>query len=150
MKNLLVFLLLTSFFACGPGQKHNKDLLIGTWKNQTINVQMNSYQNGESDSLLVVQPDQWEEILKIKPIVTVFNEDGTFSSDYRNPNDSLVFQSKGEWHFEGDSLVMVEYEVPNSYHVTFEGKKAKFSAVLDWDEDGIKDDVYKGMQLKTN
>lgn len=148
MKNFtwLVFVILLS--ACQQQQKDKSSQLIGKWKNLSIDVKMNSYKGLAEDSLLQVKPDQWEKILKIKPIITVFNPDGSFTSDYVNPNDSLVFQSTGKWIISGDSLTMIEYEVPNSYLLEFEGDKAKFSAVLDWDEDGVKDDEYNGVQQK--
>lgn len=124
--------------------------MVGTWKNLNLQVAMKSYKSSEDDSLLLVGENQWEEILQIKPILTVYNSDGSYTSDYRNPSDSLVLQGKGEWSIAGDSLIMIEYGISNNYFLKIEGDKAEFTANLDWDEDGLKDDAYHCVQQKVD
>ena len=119
--------------------------LIGKWHNLEIKVIVKT-DNG--DSVVYVPQDKWEEILQIKPIVTAFNADSTFVSEYRSLDDQIIMTSTGTWSVEGDSLMMSERGSDNAYHTTLKNDTVSFSGYIDWDEDGEADDLYTGTQIR--
>ena len=86
--------------------------------------------------------------MQMKPIRTTFKDDGTFVSEYRNLGDTVMMTMPGSWEMNGDSLIMVENGLPNSYYVTIEDGIATFSGYIDWDGDDKSDDHYLGTQKK--
>ncbi|MEQ8359419.1 MAG: hypothetical protein RH860_08025 [Cytophagales bacterium] len=89
--------------------------------------------------------------MKIRPIRTFFNEDGSFNSEHYNLLDSLVLNPEGTWSATEDEIVMITVRPFNdttscSYSVV--DGIATFGCWVDWDEDGEKDDWYLGEQRK--
>ena len=125
-----------------------KQALIGEWLNVSMTINMKSVNSSGQDSISEVPEGQWEAILGIKPIRTVFAEDGTFRSEYRNLSDSVVFISDGKWELHGDSLSMTEAGSTNHYLTKVANGKAEFTGYIDWDQDGASDDLYFGVQKK--
>ena len=125
-----------------------KEALIGEWRNLSMTINIKSMNNSQQDSVSEVPEGQWEAILNIKPIRTVFSEDGTFRSEYRNLSDSVVFVSEGRWTLKGDTLSMTESGNTDSYFTRIADGKAEFTGYIDWDEDGESDDLYFGIQKK--
>jgi hypothetical protein len=121
------------------------DQIVGEWRNIEIRVIIKTE---SGDSILNVPESKWEEILNIKPIITIFNEDGTFTSEYRTLADEVMMTSSGSWKVIGDSLQMIERGVPNYYLAEIENGVVKFTGYLDWDGDGENDDLYTGTQKK--
>jgi hypothetical protein len=93
----------------------------------------------------------WEAVLKMKPIRTFFEADGTYHSDHYSVNDSLLFIARGTWTTTNDTLTL-DQTFPNVgiYHfkTAFKDDIVTFSSTLDFDEDGISDDTYFGQQKK--
>ena len=129
-------------------EKSLKSLLPGEWRNLSMKVNIKSFKNSLKDSITEVPEGQWEAILKIMPIRTFFKEDGTFSSEYRNLSDSIVFTSSGTWTAIGDTLSMTEAGGTSKYFTRIVNGKAEFTGYIDWDEDGKTDDLYFGIQKK--
>jgi len=144
MKHFLTILLASSLlFSC---QQSMKDRLIGSWQNTTLDVRINLAE--DKDSLIHIEEGQWETVLKIKPIVTRYTADGVFVSDYYSPEGKSMGSELGKWQIRNDSLILSSNNYKTVYKVTFEGNKAHFTSILDWDQDGDFDDYYDGWQEK--
>jgi hypothetical protein len=102
----------------------------------------------KKDSIFKVPEGQWENILKIKPILTTYYPEGRYESKYYNLMDSLLFTSEGNWELKGDSLYLKEAGIITTYHVFLDLPKATFTGQLDWDQDGDSAEVYQGVQIK--
>ena len=119
--------------------------LLGAWSNVSLKVTM----AGEtSDSVLQVAPGQWENVLQIKPIVTVFKDDFTYTSEYTDLDGNVILTRTGEWTVNADSVKMTENGSTNQYHAQINGDRIEFSGYIDWDEDGQADDLYWGEQQR--
>lgn len=162
MNKILTLALITAFiFSCDSNRKEAgeqaveqgpetetatlKEGMLGEWRNVAMKVTIKGEQ---SDSVVDVPAGKWEEVLKIQPIRTVFNEDGSFTSEYRGLDNTIIMTSTGTWDVKGDTLEMTQ-EGSTTYYVTsIEGDMAEFEGTLDWDEDGQADDLYWGRQQK--
>ena len=159
----LAMLLLCAMAACKPdgekgGQNDNtvsmenlKQALIGKWSNIYMKVRVN--QPAESmDSVMEADESNWEEVLKIKPIVTVYRANGTYGSEYRNLKDEVFFSSSGEWEIAGDTLIAKQITpkiATYKYHLVInKNGTAEFRCKLDWSQNGLEDDDYFGIQRK--
>ncbi len=121
--------------------------LIGSWKNISMKVTMKL---DDRDSVLNVPKGKWQEILKIKPIETKFNKDGTYTSTYRSLDGQIFMTTNGSWELKGNKLKMVSEAKKYAYTVSIKEGVATFKGKIDWDEDGQVDDLYIGKQRKTN
>ncbi|MTI40775.1 hypothetical protein [Fulvivirga lutimaris] len=119
--------------------------LIGKWHNLEIKVVI---KKDDGDSVAYVPQDKWEEILNIKPIVTAFNTDSTFVSEYMSLEGEVIMTSAGTWVMEGDSLIMTERGSDNTYLATIKNDTVSFTGYIDWDQDGAMDDLYSGTQIR--
>lgn len=138
--------LLTVSCTSGPD---NYELLEGEWTNISLNLEQRSLNNSSIDSVLQVKEGQWDSLLQMKPIRTTYNANGTFISRYYNLSDSLLFETEGQWYFVGDSLYLATDEGVTGYYFTrLPNNRASFEAIVDWDNDGRRDDLYKGVQQK--
>ncbi len=95
-----------------------------------------------------VPKGKWEEVLKIKPIQTIYKDDGTYNSTYWDLDGTVMRETGGEWEMVGDTLFLTDSGVRTGYHVEWMEGKAAFSGYLDWDSDGDEDDLYRGVQIK--
>ena len=126
--------------------------LIGEWRNTKLKVTMNSVR-GIQDSVMILEADStnWENIVQMKPIQTFFESNGSYHSDHYSINDSLLFSAKGTWTVSNDTLIMKQTS-PNvaTYRLKTEiiNDVVIFSGKLDFDEDGVEDDDYFGIQRK--
>lgn len=140
----LVMLLL--IFSCRANNS-KRGLILGQWYNESIKVELDAL-NGDVDSVFNVPKGQWEAILKIKPILTTYTQNGKYSSEYVELNGEPLQTSNGEWEVKGDSLYLTERGQTTAYFFDWQEGKASFSGYLDWDNDGLKDDLYYGVQIK--
>ena len=95
----------------------------------------------------------WEARLHIKPIRTYFREDGTYLSEYRNLRDSVIRTPSGIWTIEGDSLLMTELKPDTSrmkFQLHIENNIATFIGLIDFDGDGVSNELYYGRQRRFN
>ena len=167
MSYLRAMVLISMLFSCSPrsadtkessnessdsvSNAKNKNLqeaLPGEWRNLSMTVNMKSVNNSGQDSISAVPEGEWETILNIKPIRTIFSQDGTFQSEYRNLSDSVIFVSAGTWTVTGDTLSMTESGSTNHYFIRIANGKAEFTGYIDWDGDGESDDLYVGIQKR--
>lgn len=143
----LIWLLGFGLVACSSSDI-NEDLLIGTWKNTALSVKMNTFENQDSINWLIARRGQWEEVLKIKPIETTYFSDGTFESVYYGLDHQNLGTEKGNWDLDGDTLTLSSPQYSNSYKLELNNNELRFVSWLDWDQDGQKDDLYDGWQIK--
>ncbi len=127
-----------------PGQE-----LEGEWRNvylkMVIHHKNGAIQTMEADST------NWEQRLGIHPIRTHFSGDGSYYSEYFNLKDSLVRRPTGEWKINDDSVTMTQLTPDKGVYrflLTIENGRATFSGNIDFDGDGMEDDVYYGIQMK--
>lgn len=157
MKKLMIVLLIGATTGCTTNtHEHSagdlREALIGEWRNIYMKVVMSTYQNTpDLEKTMEADSTNWEESLRMKPIRTFFKADSTYHSDYYNLHDSLMFSISGKWRIAGDTLVMNQ-EKPGVHtyklHTAVKSNVAKFTGVLDFDEDGKADDHYFGMQRR--
>jgi hypothetical protein len=129
-----------------PGQ------LLGEWRNLYTKVTMHTFKNTDSTRVLEVDEANWERMMSSKPIRTFFKADGTYNSEHRNLNDSMVYNPAGRWSLTGDSLFMTDTfpqrGVSYRYKILLKDNIVEFWGVEDFDQDGTKDDNYYGTQQK--
>lgn len=147
MNKLFAFFLVTFCFAsCGPVDTHP---LIGAWQNSRLEVEINSFGGTDKDSTVLATKEDWEKVMKIKPIQTTFKNDSSWVSNYYNINGNLIFTSSGKWWTNDELLFMQTLEPKKEiiqYKYRVEGNTSFFIANVDWDSDGIPDDLYMGEQ----
>lgn len=146
---ILTFSLICLVTAC-KSEKKSAELLIGKWSNLDLKVLVNHASSEDSAYTFVVPPGEWEQILNIKPILTEFKSDGTYSSEYRSLQDSVIRETDGTWDMIADTLILIEEGTATRYHFKIEGSEVIFKGWLDWDQDGKLDDLYSGRQVKVN
>ncbi len=157
-RGLGFFLMLLTFYSCETKKAEEKAVgenkeelvntsnqLVGEWTNNWLRV---TIKGEDKDSLLSVNRNSWEEVLKIKPIVTTFNENGTYQSVYKDLSGVVMMETSGIWEVSKDSLYLTEGEKRTSYKMVIKNNVATFRAKLDWDNDGKADDKYISRQRK--
>lgn len=123
--------------------------LTGQWESLSIKVEINS--GDKATRMLEVSRDNWEEKLKIQPIITVYKADSTYSSEYKDLEGKTITTNKGTWLIKNKNLVMKESEPRKEtfkYSVEFTGDTVLLKGEIDWDLDGKKDDKYEGRSIK--
>jgi hypothetical protein len=63
----------------------------------------------------------------------------------------LFYNPAGKWWVKNDTLTMLQTAPsPDTsyYAISIQNDTASFSAILDWDKDSKKDDIYFGKQVK--
>lgn len=131
-----------------------EEQLVGTWSNLELRVVANKTSEDSKDWEVIAECHQgnWEEQMQIKPIITDFTKQGRWSSEHRDLENHVFYVPKGDWWVEGDSLYMKETEPDTvnfyTYLLEFEDGNAKFTSLLDWDQDGESDDLYVGVQKR--
>jgi len=146
MKKIVILFLAVAIFSCNnPGQLRRAQI-IGKWTNLSLLVTMKKLDN--QDSILEANEHTWEEVLKIKPIISTFDPDGSFVSEYSNLQGEIIREVKGKWDIRNDSLIILTEGVETAYHFTINGNRVKFRSQLDWDGDGESDDFYDAIQVR--
>jgi hypothetical protein len=154
IKSILLIVPIIIFSAFSIKLNNSEDLrkqLIGQWRNLTIHIDIMSADNTDKKEVWEANESNWEKQFKIKPIHTYFKEDNTFYSEYYTLKDSMFYRPTGKWTLKGNNLTFY-YEKPKVdtlyFTVSIKDNIATFHGILDWDEDGKKDDIYDGTQRK--
>ena len=160
---IIISIVLLMNVACSSGQNkkaENEDselnygdfqeqAIIGHWKNKSIDVDMNTYNNSDTSFHVAVNEDNWKIKMNINPIVTEINEDGTFLTNYKDTLDNVFHQNKGTWYVDGDSLFLIDDDgISYPYKMSFNGDILKMNTIVDYDGDGMKDDYYIGEYIR--
>jgi hypothetical protein len=159
LHSIFVYLMIFGLLSCQSQTTESESIendqqlysrILGEWQNLSLVVKIQSRGNNPDSSAVFEVPEgKWEEVLQIRPIVTVYSNDSTFTSTYSNLKDSVVNISNGTWSVKGDSLYLLQSGQTTSYYTRFDGNKAEFTGYTDWDQDGNADDLYVGVQKKT-
>ena len=156
-KFLGIFIVLVAVSACNQTveQKENKALerkMLGKWASVSLKLTMNSFSNKDTVKIFEVKEGEWEQKMRIKPIITIYFGDGTYVAEHRNLRDSAIFNPAGRWTIMGDTLIVrdtfPEPGLPYRYKVAFNNDRLEFTGIEDCDGDGSADDNYFGMQLR--
>ncbi len=172
MKNhrVLLFMILVLSYSCVSGQKDHvvsdstaegivideefdylillEEEIVGVWENSSMRVWVNTYNNSDTSFFVDINEDSWELKLSIMPIVTTIRDDGTYTSEFRNTLDQVIYTPEGTWMVDGDSLIMEDHQAVYRYQIFIDGDIAEFKSMIDWDQDGKADDAYAGVQRK--
>ena len=147
-----IFAVLVVMLACSfNSDKAGRETIIGQWRNKTVKIIVNSFNN--TDSVFTVEADEqnWEARLKSRPIRTYFKEDGTYLSEYRNLKDSIFYTPSGVWKWKGDSPRMTQlkpHQAILNFKLDIHDTIASFHGLIDFDGDGKRDDEYFGTQKR--
>lgn len=170
MRGLLLLMSFIFYFSCVSGQKETRQeimteeteagemtmdylteleqAIVGEWANVSMRVWVKTYDKSDTSFIVDINEDNWDMKMTVKPIITTIYEDGTYISEFRNSFDSLIYQPKGRWMIDGDTLIMEDHQAVYRYHVFVDGDRAEFKTILDWDGDGQADDEYFGIQRR--
>jgi len=126
--------------------------LYGEWRNISMNI-TTAYNTAQS-TVEEYKEENWEKELKIKPIRTYYNADGTYMSEYRDLSNVVFNTTAGTWTIKQDSVLLHQTKPEKrsaAYHVKFQNKNiATFTSMLDWTNNGKKDDLYVGKQQRVS
>jgi len=169
---ILLLFVAVLYSACVSGQKENREdsipeestmlelqedylselerAFVGEWQNVSMRIKVWSYNQSDTSFIVDINEDNWDLKMTVKPIITTVYEDGTYTSEFRNSFDSLIYQPKGTWLIDGDSLIMEDHQAVYRYQIFIDGDVAEFNSIIDWDGDGELDDEYFGVQKKMN
>ncbi|MDX1627608.1 MAG: hypothetical protein R3345_02860 [Fulvivirga sp.] len=146
-------LVITVIFCCAcsgkPDEKAQTDAqmddpkadLLGEWYNISLIIRM-------PDSTFHVPVGRWEEIMQMKPIRTVFKDDGTYYSEYRTLEDSVFMTRTGTWDLRNDSIAWESAGDTTMFYYKVMPDTITFVGFLDWDQDGQEDDHYASRQVR--
>lgn len=169
MKKILYFITLNLFIvSCqsnnssdqSPSENDKKpatvtlkpEQLYGEWRN--VSMIITTAHNTPNSAVEEYKEENWEKDLKIKPIRTYYNADGTYISEYRDLDNIIFNTTSGTWKTKQDSVVLNQIKPEKrsaAYHVKFQSENtATFSALLDWTDNGRKDDLYVGKQQRVS
>ena len=137
--------LAAALFSCSTNEQ--EQLILGQWYNESMMVELDA-KSGKIDSVFNVPVGQWESILEIKPIETTYSSDGKYASEDFSLEGDKMQTSEGQWSLEGDTLFLTAEGKTTGYHFRWIEGKAIFRRYLDWDNDGLADDLYTGIQIK--
>jgi hypothetical protein len=111
----LVLVLVTLFqHSCASGQKENtadsndrsveisdqeieylselEQAIVGEWTNVSMRVRVESFENSDTSFIVHITEENWDTKMNIRPIVTTIYPDGTYTSEFRNAFDSLIYK----------------------------------------------------------
>lgn len=137
-------------YACAPNtpepeQVATNDLdskLPGTWEVKYMKIEVDSYQNLDTNFVFEVGEELWERQYAVRPFRTYFAQDSTFRTVRRGLNGNTMSEDRGLWKIFGDTLMLIQPNATLQYKVLIENGQAKWAGVIDWDLDGQDDDVY--------
>jgi hypothetical protein len=116
--------------------------LQGTWEAKFMKIEVDSYQGQDSSFVFEVSEETWERMYSVKPFRTFFAADSTFRTTRRTVGGSLVGEDRGLWRVFGDTLMMIQPTLTSQYKIIIDKGQAEWAGVIDWDLDGVEDDVY--------
>ncbi len=149
---LTLLCLLPLLFACEntePAQQSDNtatlgDQLLGTWENTDVLVEMPTYLGGDTTATDEIREGDWIQRYGAQPTRTVFTEDHKFVRLHRLAAGSETNRTNGLWNENGDTLIFIEPNMTTNYHAAFSGNRLTLTGKVDWDQDGERDDLYRG------
>lgn len=148
---ILLVLLIALTFSCASETNQSEkaeqkvDLsqaLLGTWEAKLLKIDVDTYQGQDSSFVFEVSEENWEREYSVKPFRTFFAADSTFRTTRRGITGKLMGEDRGLWRTFGDTLMLLQPNSTSQYKVLIEKGQAEWAGVIDWDLDGVEDDVY--------
>jgi hypothetical protein len=128
--------------------------LVGTWESISLQITMPSWNGSDSTGYVTADESNWETIMQLKPVTTVFNSDHTYYAEYYDLNGQLVNRPSGTWEIRGNTLTYKEeVPVPMTFFQQVEKINEtdyRFIFQMDYDQDGREDDQGVGISRKIN
>lgn len=136
------------------GDSELVNALVGTWESVSLEITMPSWDGGDSTGYITADASNWEEVMQIKPVKTVFESDYTYYAEYYDLNGQLIRRPSGTWEVRGNQLTYKE-EVPvmATFYQQVEkisDTQFRFTFQMDYDQDGLEDDRGIGISRKVN
>ena len=116
--------------------------LPGTWEVKYMKVEVDTYQNLDSNFVFEIGEQIWERQYAVRPFRTYFAQDSTFRTVRRSLDGANMSEDRGLWKTFGDTLLLIQPNSTLQYKVLIEEGQAKWAGVVDWDYDGLEDDVF--------
>ena len=128
--------------------------LVGRWSTDDVLVFYDARERSLEARTFHVTADDWADVLGLKPRQVNFAADGTYWSEQRGVDDSLVERTTGRWAANDGVLTLIQLtpeEAQLQYQYEVDGARLTFESRLDWDSDGAEDDFYvsRGRRLST-
>lgn len=129
--------------SASPVQESN---LQGIWENVEIKVEVKD----DSSYLFVVEEDDWQNILQIRPTQSYFYPDQTFRQVFIGLDNSILDSKKGTWGLNEDILTIALPEDTVQYSIRLQKGMLLLRGQVDWNSDGQKNDIYFGKQRQVS
>jgi hypothetical protein len=154
MKAKLVLGLLIFVISCKSDIQPNKNSaspvpetsLQGIWENVEIKVEVKD----DSSYLFIVEEDDWQNILQIRPTQSYFYPDQTFRQVFIGLDNSILDTKKGTWLLQQDTLTIALPDDTLQYSVRLQKGMLLMRGLVDWNSDGQKNDIYFGKQRQVS
>ncbi|MEZ4978197.1 MAG: hypothetical protein R2772_02770 [Chitinophagales bacterium] len=157
MKNILLLVMVIFFYSCKENVKElnieevNEEQLkapeidmamVGIWYSNVLDIVFDF--DSDSAKQIVVLKKDFPEKLGIAEVEAIYKEDGSFSSSYFGLDGTILQTEEGTWYAKGDSLYIAYFsegiEKTFAYHYEVKELEGVFTSLMDWDQDGSKDD----------
>lgn len=125
--------------------------MVGYWETQEMTIYIQTKDGTDENDTLVATKDNFLEQTGVKTARGHYLDDGTFTDEYYNGDDSLFSTSEGTWSLMGDTLINTydDTTAPYQYVVSFPDESTcHLSGWLDWDHDGERDDLMVGVSKR--
>lgn len=154
MKSKLVLGLLIFVISCKSEDQTIKNSassvpessLQGIWENVEIKIEVKD----DSSYLFIVEEDDWQNILQIRPTQSYFYPDQTFRQVFIGLDNSILDTKKGTWLLNQDTLTISLPEDTLQYSVRLQKGMLLMRGQVDWNSDGQKNDIYFGKQRQVS
>lgn len=120
--------------------------LQGIWENVEIKVEVKN----DSSYLFIVEEDDWQNILQIRPTQSYFYPDQTYRQVFIGLDNSILDTKKGSWLLNQDTLTITLPEDTLKYSVRLQKGMLLMRGQVDWNSDGQKNDIYFGKQRQVS
>jgi len=117
------------------------EFMVGSWETTYIKIKYPTYQ--KADSSFVFEDDFSNP--KSGRAQSKYNNDGTFTAWFKQPDSSKIGESNGKWKVKGDSLLVDYFYLGKQVQAWYTIQKSKNGfegkVIYDWDNDGDFDDI---------
>jgi hypothetical protein len=147
---LLLLAILLRYYYLNTFKTWQKAAVVGRWQNTYIKVVLHT-PNDTLAEVFCADSLNWQQKLHIKPIITFFNADGTYYSEYRNLSNTLLRKPFGTWKITADSMVLTQAwpkKVVYKFKFDICDSMLILTGLVDFDDDGTPNDVYYGRQIR--
>lgn len=147
MKKYIVFFTTVILFACASKKGAvstgvESEAVVGTWYAEKMEYTLNF----ETDSAkkVIKSMDDFAKENGLSGVVAVYKSDFTFVSSFLDLQGKPGYTEEGEWYSKNDSVFVIytteEVKDTQAYSFQLSGRTGEFKAILDYDQDGFKDD----------